>query len=53
LDPDDHHVYVSLGCATENLVQAALANGFHADARFDPAGAGAIHESLDATQAMA
>ena len=27
VDPDDHHVYVSLGCATENLVQAALAHG--------------------------
>lgn len=27
VDPDDHHLYVSLGCATENLVQAARANG--------------------------
>jgi nitroreductase len=27
VDPDDHHLYVSLGCATENLVQAALAFG--------------------------
>ncbi len=36
VDPDDHHVHVSLGCATENLVQAARANGLHADARFDP-----------------
>ncbi len=35
VDPDDHHVFVSLGCATENLVQAALANGFNADATFD------------------
>jgi hypothetical protein len=35
VDPDDHHVFVSLGCATENLVQAALAHGRHADARFD------------------
>ncbi len=23
VDPDDHHLYVSLGCAAENLVQAA------------------------------
>jgi hypothetical protein len=22
VDPDDHHIYVSLGCATENLVHA-------------------------------
>ena len=34
VDPDDHHLFVSLGCATENLVHAALANGLHADPRF-------------------
>jgi Nitroreductase family len=27
VDPDDHHLYTSLGCATENLVQAAQAHG--------------------------
>jgi hypothetical protein len=27
VDPDDHHLFASLGCATENLFQAALANG--------------------------
>ena len=27
VDPDDHHLFVSLGCADENLIQAALANG--------------------------
>lgn len=37
VDPDDHHVFVSLGCATENLVHAALAHGLHAEARFDAA----------------
>lgn len=31
VDPDDHHLYVSLGCATENLVIAAAAHG-HASA---------------------
>lgn len=31
VDPDDHHLFVSLGCATENLMQAALANGLHAE----------------------
>ena len=31
VDPDDHHLFVSLGCATENLVQAALAHGLHAE----------------------
>jgi hypothetical protein len=36
VDPDDHHLFVSLGCATENLVQAALAHGLRAEALFDP-----------------
>jgi hypothetical protein len=36
VDPDDHHLYVSLGCAAENLVQAAQAMGFHGDVAFDP-----------------
>jgi len=27
VDPDDHHIYVSLGCAEENLCLAAAANG--------------------------
>jgi hypothetical protein len=35
VDPDDHHVFVSLGCATENLVHAALAHGLNAEAGFD------------------
>lgn len=35
VDPDDHHLFVSLGCATENLVQAALALGLSSEVRFD------------------
>ena len=31
VDPDDHHLYVSLGCAAENLVIAANAHGQSAD----------------------
>jgi hypothetical protein len=31
VDPDGHHLWVSLGCATENLVLAAAALGKHAD----------------------
>jgi len=27
VDPDDHHLYASLGCAAENLVVAAAARG--------------------------
>jgi nitroreductase len=34
-DYDGHELYVSLGCAAENLVQAAAAFGLQADARFD------------------
>ena len=37
VDPDDHHLYVSLGCATENLVQAARAFGFVASSQFNSA----------------
>ena len=55
VDPDDHHLYVSLGCAAENLVQAALANGLKGDVRFDPttAGGGAIKIALEPTVAVA
>ena len=54
VDPDDHHLYVSLGCAAENLVQAALAYGLKGDVRFDPAtaGGGAIKIALEPTQAV-
>ena len=51
VDPDDHYLFVSLGCVTENLVHAALANGLHGDARFDPTGVGAITVGLQATRA--
>ncbi len=37
VDPDDHHLFVSLGCATENLIQAASAHGMKGEARFDAA----------------
>ena len=35
VDPDDHHLFVSLGCATENLVHAALAHGLRGEAVLD------------------
>lgn len=35
VDPDDHHLFVSLGCATENLVLAALARGEMAEPFID------------------
>ncbi|EXS68840.1 Acg family FMN-binding oxidoreductase [Sphingobium sp. Ant17] len=42
VDPDDHHLFISLGCAAENLVLAAAARGYRGDALFDPMGAGSI-----------
>lgn len=36
VDPDDSHLFKSLGCAAENLVHAAAAQGFSAEVRFDP-----------------
>ncbi len=45
VDPDDHHLYVSLGCAAENLIQAAAAFGFEAQADVNP-GSGVVKMSL-------
>jgi hypothetical protein len=53
VDPDDHHLHVSLGCAAENLVQAALAHGLKAQPRFDPSGGGQVIVALEATKAAA
>ena len=51
VDPDDHHLYVSLGCAAENLAQAAKAFGFMADAGFSPASDGTIKVALEPSSA--
>jgi len=45
VDPDDHHLYVSLGCAAENLIQAARAHGLLGEAEFDEA-QGAVRITL-------
>lgn len=52
VDPDDHHVFVSLGCAAENLIQAALAHGLKAEASFD-ATQDAVRVTLEPTPAQA
>jgi Nitroreductase family len=44
--PDDHHHFVSLGCAAENLVQAALAVGFRGDAVFNAGSNESLNISL-------
>lgn len=53
VDPDDHHLYVSLGCAAENLIHAALANGLKGHAGFDAAGGNALRVALESTSPVA
>lgn len=53
VDPDDHHLFVSLGCAIENLVQAALAHGLHGQAVFDASAPVSPRVLLEPTQALA
>jgi nitroreductase len=48
VDPDDHHLFVSLGCAAENLALAAAARGRGGELRFDPAGNGFVAFELGA-----
>jgi hypothetical protein len=36
VDPDDHHLYASLGCAVENLLLAAQAAGLHGEVAYEP-----------------
>lgn len=50
VDPDDHHLYVSLGCAAENLIQAALANGLQGEAVFETAPADVLKITLQPTR---
>lgn len=42
VDPDDHHLFVSLGCAAENLAIASGAHGRPGELRFDPANDGSV-----------
>jgi len=51
VDPDDQHLFVSLGCAAENLIQAALARGLKGDVQFDPA-SDAVRVALEPTRAQ-
>jgi hypothetical protein len=52
VDPDDHHLFVSLGCAAENLIQAALANGLKGDSGFDLSEGGGLRVALEPTKAI-
>jgi nitroreductase len=42
VDPDDHHLYVNLGCAAANLALTGAASGRPGTLRFDGSGDGAI-----------
>lgn len=42
VDPDDHHIFVSLGCAAENLSLAAAARGRSGEINFDPTNNGSV-----------
>lgn len=52
VDPDDHHLFVSLGCAAENLVQAAEAAGFRGDAVFSEGNDETLEIVLERTPAV-
>ncbi len=52
VDPDDHHLFVSLGCALENLAQASLAHGLKSLAQFDTE-KNTLTVTLTQTQAVA
>lgn len=49
VDPDDHHLYASLGCAAENLLVAAWAAGLDGGAAYDAAEDRVRVELADAT----
>lgn len=42
VDPDDHHLFVSLGCAAENLALASAARGRPGTLTFNPSSNGSI-----------
>lgn len=53
VDPDNHHLFVSLGCAAENLIQAALANGLMGEAALEVSSTNGLKISLQPTNKLA
>lgn len=53
VDPDDHHLFVSLGCAAENIVQSAGAMGLRAEARAFEGSGESIEVALEPFQKAA
>lgn len=44
VDPDDHHLFVSLGCALANLIEASAAAGLNCQAQYDETISGLVCE---------
>jgi hypothetical protein len=53
VDPDNHELFASLGCATENFVQAAAANGLHSAVTFEPARGGSVRIATEPARTQA
>ncbi|MEY9229939.1 hypothetical protein ABIF68_009265 [Bradyrhizobium japonicum] len=49
VDSDDHHLFASLGCAAENIVQAAPMLGLNANVAVDTANPGSVSIALNRT----
>lgn len=47
VDPDDHHLYASLGCAAENLLLAARAAGLNGHLSYERSGSGEVVVRID------
>lgn len=47
VDPDDHHLFASLGCAAENLAIAAAMRSMPGTLNFTPEGHGEVHFNRD------
>ena len=52
VDPDDHHLFVTLGCALENMAQASMAFGLKSNAQFN-AETSVLNVDLEPTRAAA
>ena len=52
VDPDDHHLFSSLGCAVENLIQASLTKGLKGTLSFNENVADELRVEFEQTQAI-
>jgi hypothetical protein len=50
VDPDDHHLFASLGCLIENMVQAATTLGYRAEVTVDGANQERIAIAIEQSQ---